>query len=87
MMKHEFEALAGQKVPEEEWKVIETVYLWYNEKLDKEAIAKLWCLDKKIIYDMYPRAKKIENIHSKIEELKKKIRELEDEMQILQTQP
>ncbi len=87
MMKQEFERLVGATLSDEEWEKVSTVYLWYSEKFNKETIAQLWHLDKKIIFDLYPRAKKIENIHSKIEELKKKIRELEDEMHVLQTQP
>ncbi len=87
MMKDEFETLVEEKITDEEWEKVETVYMWYNEEFDKETIAKLWSLDKKIIFDMYPRAKKIEDIYDKICELKKKIRELEHEMQVLQTQP
>lgn len=94
MMKYEFEALVKEKITDEEWEKVETVYMWYSEKFDKMTIAQLWCLDKKIIYDMYPRAKKIRDIHDKIRDIlnkigeyEKRIRELKNELQILQTQP
>jgi len=83
MMKQEFEERIGYEITDEEWEIVETVYMWYAEELTKDDIAHLWRLNKNIVYDMYPRAKKIkelteesERIIREIEELKKKREEI-----------
>jgi len=83
-MKNEFERLIGEEITDEEYEVVETVYMYYSEKLTKHDIAKLWRMDKKIIEDMYPRAAKIKTLYEQITSLKAKIKELEEEMKELQ---
>lgn len=85
MMKKEFEELVGSEVNEEVFKIIETVYNYYDERLTKQNVADLYKLLGVMPFeDMYPRAKRIAELEQEIEEEKKihqvRINTLLDEM-------
>lgn len=82
MMKTEFEDLIHGSVTDEEYELIETVYMWYpaiRNTSGKEEVAELYkSFGIVIFYDMYPRAKKAKEIEVNIRMLDKTRAELVD---------
>lgn len=70
MMKTEFEDLIHGSVTDEEYELIETVYMWHpaiRNTSGKEEVAELYkSFGIVIFYDMYPRAKKAKDIEDNI---------------------
>lgn len=57
MMKSEFEKMIGRAVPQQHYEVIEQVYMFYDDGVDKEDFVKIYTIfGIKIFKDMYPRA-------------------------------
>lgn len=82
MMKTEFEDLIHGSVTDEEYELIETVYMWHpaiRNTSGKEEVAELYkSFGIVIFYDMYPRAKKAKEIEVNIRMLDKTRAELVD---------
>ena len=74
MTKSEFEEMIGGSVMDEEYQLIEEVYMWHpaiRNTSGKEEVAELYkSFGIVIFYDMYPRAKKAKDIEDNIRELK-----------------
>ena len=74
MLWEEFERLAGKEVTQEEYEIIETVYMDYPGFNEKEQIVNLFKAHGMLIFrDLYPRAKTISEKNSKIRDLQKEI--------------
>lgn len=73
MMKSEFEDLIHGSVTDEEYELIETVYMWHpaiRTTSGKEEVAELYKSFGIIIFkDMYPRAMKLKEIDEEIRSL------------------
>lgn len=73
MMKTEFEDLIHGSVTDEEYELIETVYMWHpaiRTTSGKEEVAELYKSFGLIIFkDMYPRAMKLKEIDEEIRSL------------------
>lgn len=83
MTKSEFEYLIHGSVTDEEYELIETVYMWHpairNTSGKEEVAAELYkSFGIVIFYDMYPRAKKAKEIEVNIRMLDKTRAELVD---------
>lgn len=87
MMKNEFEEMIGRSVTDEEYQLIEEVYLWHpaiRSASGKEEVAELYkSFGIVIFYDMYPRAKKTKDIEKNIRMLDKTREELVDKLKLL----
>jgi hypothetical protein len=87
MMKNEFEEMIGRSVTDEEYQLIEEVYLWHpaiRSASGKEEVAELYkSFGIVIFYDMYPRAKKAKDIEKNIRMLDKTREELVDKLKLL----
>ena len=70
MTKSEFEEMIGGSVMDEEYLLIEEVYMWHpaiRNTSGKEEVAELYkSFGIVIFYDMYPRAKKAKDIEDNI---------------------
>lgn len=70
MAKSEFEEMIGGSVMDEEYQLIEEVYMWHpaiRNTSGKEEVAELYkSFGIVIFYDMYPRAKKAKDIEDNI---------------------
>lgn len=70
MTKSEFEEMIGGSVTDEEYQLIEEVYMWHpaiRNTSGKEEVAELYkSFGIVIFYDMYPRAKKARDIEDNI---------------------
>ena len=67
MMKSEFEELVDEEIDQDDYKKIETVYVWYPAFGDKRMAAQLYReFGMRIFEDMYPRAKKAEDLDFEI---------------------
>ncbi len=70
MTKSEFEEMIGGSVTDEEYQLIEEVYMWHpaiRNTSGKEEVAELYkSFGIVIFYDMYPRAKKAKDIEDNI---------------------
>lgn len=76
MMKPEFETLIGREISDEEWYIVETVYMHYPN-MTKNKIVQLYAEFGMVIFkDLYPRAQKIKDIDNEIYELQAKKVEL-----------
>lgn len=73
MTKSEFEDLIHGSVTDEEYELIETVYMWHpaiRNTSGKEEVAELYkSFGIVIFYDMYPRAMKLKEIDEEIRSL------------------
>lgn len=73
MMKSEFEDLIHGSVTDEEYELIETVYMWHpaiRNTSGKEEVAELYLNFGMVIFkDMYPRAMKLKEIDEEIRSL------------------
>lgn len=73
MMKNEFENLIHKSLTDEEYELIETVYMWHpaiRNTSGKEEVAELYkSFGIVIFYDMYPRAMKLKEIDEEIRSL------------------
>ncbi len=87
MTKSELEYLIHGSVTDEEYELIETVYMWHpaiRNTSGKEEVAELYkSFGIVIFYDMYPRAKKAKEIEENIRMLDKTRAELVDELKRL----
>lgn len=87
MMKNEFEDLIHGSVTDEEYELIETVYMWHpaiRNTSGKEEVAELYkSFGIVIFYDMYPRAQKAKEIEEHIRLIDKTRAELVDELKRL----
>lgn len=87
MMKNDFEEMIGRSVTDEEYQLIEEVYLWHpaiRSTSGKEEVAELYkSFGIVIFYDMYPRAKKAKDIEKNIRMLDKTREELVDKLKLL----
>jgi hypothetical protein len=70
MTKSEFEEMIGGSVTDEEYQLIEEVYMWHpaiRNASGEEEVAELYkSFGIVIFYDMYPRAKKAKDIEDNI---------------------
>lgn len=70
MTKSELEEMIGGSVTDEEYQLIEEVYMWHpaiRNTSGKEEVAELYkSFGIVIFYDMYPRAKKAKDIEDNI---------------------
>lgn len=73
MMKTEFEDLIHGSVTDEEYELIETIYMWHpaiRNTSGKEEVAELYLSFGLVIFkDMYPRAMKLKEIDEEIRSL------------------
>lgn len=73
MTKSEFEYLIHGSVTDEEYELIETIYMWHpaiRNTSGKEEVAELYkSFGIVIFYDMYPRAMKLKEIDEEIRSL------------------
>lgn len=87
MIKSEFEEMIGRSVTDEEYQLIEEVYMWHpaiRNASGKEEVAELYkSFGIVIFYDMYPRAKKAKDIEKNIRMLDKTREELVDKLKLL----
>lgn len=87
MTKSEFEDLIHGSVTDEEYELIETVYMWHpaiRNTSGKEEVAELYkSFGIVIFYDMYPRAKKAKDIEDNIRVLDKTRAALVDKLKLL----
>lgn len=87
MMKSEFEDLIHGSVTDEEYELIETVYMWHpaiRNTSGKEEVAELYkSFGIVIFYDMYPRARKAKDIEENIRMLDKTRAALVDKLKLL----
>ena len=77
MMKHEFETLVESKVTNEEYEIIETVYMDYPDNVGaahKQLYATLYkTFGMRIFNDMYPRAKQVQELRVQISKANQEI--------------
>lgn len=87
MMKNEFEEMIGRSVTDEEYQLIEEVYMYHpaiRTASGKEEVAELYkSFGIVIFYDMYPRAQKAKEIEEHIRLIDKTRAELVDELKRL----
>ncbi len=87
MMKNEFEEMIGRSVTDEEYQLIEEVYMWHpaiRNASGKEEVAELYkSFGIVIFYDMYPRAKKAKDIEEHIQLIDKTRAALVDKLKLL----
>jgi hypothetical protein len=70
-MKHEFEQLTNTVISDEEYKIIEDVYMWYPKIETKATAADLYNIFGLIVFeDMHERALKIEKLEAEIQSKK-----------------
>lgn len=66
MIKPEFESILGEKVSENDYRLIEIVYMWHPADLDKEAVAVLYKeFGMPLIRDMLARAEKMKELEER----------------------
>jgi len=81
MMKSEFEERIGTTIPEEEYEIIETVYTWYDDSLDKDETARLYSLLGIAVFrDMYSRAVELQALDDAMRGEQQQHRERMDEL-------
>lgn len=87
MMKNEFEEMIGRSVTDEEYQLIEEVYMYHpaiRTASGKEEVAELYkSFGIVIFYDMYPRARKAKDIEENIRMLDKTRAALVDKLKLL----
>lgn len=87
MIKSEFEEMIGRSVTDEEYQLIEEVYMWHpaiRNASGKEEVAELYkSFGIVIFYDMYPRAKKAKDIKEHIQLIDKTREALVDKLKLL----
>ena len=87
MMKNEFENLIHGSVTDEEYELIETVYMWHpaiRNTSGKEEVAELYKSFGMVIFkDMYPRAMKLKEIDEEIRSLDRAKNNLVEELKRL----
>lgn len=73
MQKEEFEKLIEHTVPDELYKIVETVYMWHpsiGKTVGKEQIAFLYnTFGMRVFFDMLPRAKKNMRLEKELQSL------------------
>lgn len=84
MQKEEFEKLIGHPVPDELYKIVETVYMWHpsiGETDGKEQVASLYnAFGMPVFFDMLPRAKKNMRLEKELQSLQCRIDIVRKEM-------
>lgn len=84
MMKSELEKILGRAVPPQHYEVIEQVYMFYDDRVDKSDFVDLYKIfGIKIFKDMYPRAMAIKEAQDHAHEarmLEQKAREREQDI-------
>lgn len=87
MMKNEFEEMIGSSVTDEEYQLIEEVYLWHpaiRGSSGEEDVAELYeRFGIVIFYDMYPRAREVKDIEHSIQTINKAREDLVDKLKRL----
>lgn len=87
MMKNEFEEMIGGSVTDEEYQLIEEVYMWHpaiRTASGKEEVAELYKSFGLIIFkDMYTRAMKVKDIEEEIRSLDRAKNSLVEELERL----
>ena len=77
MMKNEFEKIVGHEVSQEEYDVIETVYMSYPGELQKDTVAKMYNESGYILFrDLYKRAAEIKMFENQILDLQNRLAKL-----------
>ena len=88
MTKSELEEMIGGSVTDEEYQLIEEVYMWHpaiRNTSGKEEVAELYkSFGIVIFYDMYPRAKKAKDIEDNIRLIDKTRAVLVDQLKQLE---
>lgn len=85
MMKDEFEKMADSKVTPEMWEKIELVYMYYDDKLDKTELVRLW---KKfgwnIILAFLPKARAIRDAENALREAQRNLKKAQGAEELAQ---
>ena len=89
MLKTEFQALIDDEITDEDYLIVERIYMNYPGVCNtngKEQVAQLYLMfGIKIFLDMLPRAEKILCIEDEIRELRYEVLEKEKELKKMQT--
>ena len=84
MMKEEFEGKIKGTILNEEYEIIETVYMWYDESMNKDDVASLYRkFGIKIFKDLLPRAERIRDMERKIDGLMAEVAHLNEEREMI----
>lgn len=87
MQKYEFEERIDGKVTDEQYKIIEIVYMWHpsvRNTSGKEEVAELFkSFGMAIFHDMYPRAKKAQELDKQLRIAKREVLTIQEEIEEL----
>jgi hypothetical protein len=84
MMKEEIEGKIKERILNEEYEIIETVYTWYDESMNKDDVAGLYMkFGIKIFKDLLPRAERIRDMEHKIAGLMAEVAHLNEEREMI----
>lgn len=87
MQKHEFEELIEGKVTNEQYNIIETVYMWHpsiRNVSGKEEVAELYkSFGMTIFHDMLPRAQKACDLNQRLRDARREVAKIEEEIEEL----
>lgn len=87
MQKQEFEELVGRTVTEEQYGVVEEVYMWHpsiRNTSGKEEVAELYkSFGMTIFHDMLPRAGKAHELDDQLRRTEKEAERIQEEMRKL----
>lgn len=72
MLKNEFETLADTEVSQDEYEVIETVYMYYPGIEDKNQMVFMYKIGMHLIVDCHTRAKELKVIEQDMAKLQKR---------------
>lgn len=87
MQKREFEERIESKVTDEQYKIIETVYMWHpsvRNTSGKDEVAELFkSFGMTIFHDMLPRAKKAQELDEKLRVAQREVDRIQEEIKEL----
>lgn len=87
MQKHEFEERIGRTVTDEQYKVIEAVYMWHPSVWNtsgKDEVAELYkSFGMTIFHDMLPRAQKARELDELLRKAQGEVQRIQEEIEEL----
>lgn len=87
MQKQEFEERIERTVTEEQYKIIETVYMWHpsiRNTSGKDEVAELFkSFGMAIFHDMLPRAKKAQELDERLRAAQREVDRIQEELKEL----
>lgn len=87
MQKHEFEERIERTVTDEQYKVIETVYMWHpsvRNTSGKDEVAELYkSFGMTIFHDMLPRAQKARELDELLRKAQREVQRIQEEIEEL----